>query len=158
MFLESVAQATAVFDEEKYSDALPELKRLIKDHWEEIAHYKDIPLDPDYDVYLQIEKSKMMRLYTIRLCSILVGYALFFIKANPHYKSSMQAVQDVLYLRPRYRRGGIGYRFIKWCDKQLAADGCQVVMHHVKAAHDFGPLLNRLGYELTDYVYARRLD
>ena len=34
----------------------------------------------------------------------------------------------------------------------------QVVSQHVKLAHDFGPLLKRLGYEHVEHVWQRRLD
>jgi hypothetical protein len=32
-----------------------------------------------------------------------------------------------------------------------------VVFQHVKTAHDFGPLLERIGYTLVEKVYARRV-
>ena len=85
----------------------------------------------------------------------LVGYAVFFVRGNPHYKSSRQAVQDVLFLHKSAR--GNGARFVAWCDHRLVEEGTEVVYHHVKAAHDFGVMLERQGYELVDKVYAKRL-
>jgi hypothetical protein len=52
----------------------------------------------------------------------------------------------------------MGGRFIKWCDEQLRAEGVAVVYHHIKAAHNFGPMLERFGYELVDLIYSRRLN
>jgi hypothetical protein len=48
-------------------------------------------------------------------------------------------------------------RLIEHADAQLAAEGVQVVFQHVKTAHNFGPLLERLGYEHVENVYAKRL-
>ncbi len=87
----------------------------------------------------------------------LVGYALYFVRPAPHYQSSVQAVQDVLYLA-RDHRGRTAYKFVAWCDEQLSIEGVQVTYHHVKASKDFGPMLEHQGYELVDRIYAKRLD
>ena len=52
----------------------------------------------------------------------------------------------------------IGAQFIKYCDEQCKSEDIQVIYHHIKAAHDFGPLLINSGYELVDLIYAKRLD
>lgn len=130
---------------------------LLYAHWEEIAHFKDISLEPDLDAYEKLHKAGVLRTFTARNeFDKLVGYAVFVVRANPHYRSSVQAVQDILYVDKQYR--GKGLEFIKWCDEQLKAEGVQAVYQHVKQAHNFGPALERIGYELVDLIYARRLD
>lgn len=136
-----------------WNEAMP----LLVAHWREIAHYPDIILDPDRDQYLALEDLGVIRCFTARLERKLVGYAVFFVRPALHYAGSVQAYQDVLYLDPSVR-GGAGIRFVRWCDEQLEKSAIQVVYHHVKHAHNFGPLLERLGYELVDLIYARRLD
>ena len=130
---------------------------LLQSHWREIAHYQDIPLDPDFTQYAALEDAGALRTYIARDAEGgMVGYAVFFVKANIHYKSSIQALQDILYIHPGSR--GMGLRFIKWCDDQLRQEGVQVVYHHVKKEHNFGPALERFGYQLIDLIYGRRLD
>lgn len=131
---------------------------LLAAHWREIAHYVDIPLNPDRAVYDASQSAGILHFYTARDDeNTLVGYASFFVRPNPHYAQSIQAAQDVIYVAP-WARGKTGARFIQWIDSQLTDAGVQAVYHHVKAAHDFGPLLERMGYELVDKIYARRLD
>lgn len=138
---------------------LDELAPLNAAHWEEIAHWKDIKLKVDRARYLAMEQAGATRTYTVRdESSKLVGYAVFFLVYNAHYADSYQALQDVIFLLPEYRKHYFGARFIDWCDTQLRGEGAQLSMHHVKVAHNFGPLLERLGYELVDLIYARRLD
>lgn len=138
---------------------LDELAPLNEAHWEEIAHWKDIKLKVDRAKYLQMEAAGVVRTYTVRdEASKLVGYAVFFLVYNPHYADSYQANQDVIFLAPELRGRFLGARFIDWCDTQLRGEGAQVSYHHIKAAHNFGPLLEKLGYELVDLIYARRLD
>ncbi len=138
---------------------LEEVGPLLRAHWVEIAHYPDIPLDPDFNSYRALEAQGNLRVFTARdaLAGMeLVGYACFIVRANIHYRTSLQAVQDVLYIRPDRR--GFGRDFISWCDEELRKDGVQVVYHHVKLAHDWGRLLERLGYERIETIWGRRLD
>lgn len=145
------------FQRETLSTCLEESKPLLIEHWKEIAHYDDIPLDPDEERYRNIEKSGMLRVYTVRTDdNHIVGYAVFIVNTNAHYKSSLQAVQDILFIHPSSR--GMGGRFILWCDEQLKADGVQIVFQHLKSKQNFGKLLERFGYELIDLIYGKRLD
>ena len=145
----------AVFAREQVSDVIEEIKPLLSLHWREIAHYQDIELDPDWDFY---RRNPAIRVFTARVDNALIGYGVFFIGPNRHYKQSIQAVQDILFVHPDYRGGMVGYRLIRFCDEQLKSEGAQAVYHHVKAAHDFGPMLVRQGYEVVDVVHAKRLD
>ena len=70
--------------------------------------------------------------------------------------SILYAVQDIVFIDPECRGGG--FKFIRWCDEQLRELGVNVVTHHIKAAHNFGPALERMGYTLQDLIYSRRLN
>jgi hypothetical protein len=145
------------FKREKIKDVWQEMLPIFKLHWQEIAHYHDIPLDPDEETYFKLDDMNALRTYVARDGrSKIIGYQVFFIKNNIHYKSSKQAVQDVLFIEKEHR--GAGWKFINWCDLQLFSEGVQVSVQHIKAAHNFGSTLERLGYELQDLIYTRRLD
>lgn len=155
-------------------ELLEELKPYLFAHYKEIARYQDIELSPDWEAYQNLAKFDLLRVYTIRIphcictdgtqrcvCNRpakLHGYAVFTVRKALHYSTSIQASQDILYLDPQYRARMMGYRFIKWCDDQLRNEGVQVVYHHTKSDHNFGPMLQRQGYELMDHIYAKRLD
>ena len=146
------------YQAERASDIWEEIQGLLQAHYEEIAHYQDIPLDPDQEAYMAAEAQGQLRVYTVRDTTKLVGYGVFFVKRNIHYRSSIQAVQDILFLSPEYRKGRVGVRLIQHAEKALAAEGVQAVYHHVKRTNQVGRLLARLGYELIDEVYGKRLD
>ena len=147
----------AVFARENVKDVWPEIRPLFDLHWAEIAHYKDIPLDPDYEFYVKADEMGMVRVYTAREGGVLVGYCVFFVRPHPHYKRHVYANQDVLFIR-KDRRGRFGMKFVNWCDEQLKAQGVSVATQHVKVAHNFGPALERLcGYEQQDVIYSKRL-
>ena len=143
---------------EMLADVRDEIGPLLEAHWREIAHYQDILLDPDWEFYEAIDACGRLRIFTARDEGRLVGYGVFFVGPNRHYKDSTQAVQDILFVHPDYRGRTVGARLIKFCDEQCRAENIQVIYHHIKAAHDFGPLLIHCGYELVDLIYAKRLD
>lgn len=142
---------------ESIEDVLDEIKPLLHAHWEEIARYPDIPLEPDWEQYKKAEAAQQLRIFTVRVTGRLVGYGVYFVTPGLHYKSSRQATQDILFLAKDYRRGGVGRDLIRFADSILAAQGVEVVYHHVKARHNFGPLLEREGYELVDLIFGKRL-
>lgn len=144
-----------VFNKERFKDTFEEAIPLVRAHYDEIAHFKDIPLDPDVAMYKALEDAGVIHVFTVRKNGNLIGYSLFFVRPNPHYKSSLQAVQDVIFIDKSHR--GVGGRFISWCDEQLKSIGAQVVYHHVKAAHNFGRALERQGYVLIDLIYGKAL-
>lgn len=135
-----------------------ELHPLLDAHWREIAHFQDILLEPDWDFYAIMQEHGRLRFYTARDDGRLVGYCVFFVSPNRHYKSSIQAAQDILFLHPEYRSAGNGKALILFCDERLREEGVQAVYQHSKVSHDLGPLLINCGYELVDLVHAKRLD
>lgn len=145
-----------IFAEEKLKHVFDEMLPILLEHYREIAHYQDIEFEPDKEQYIKLEEIGIVKLFTVREECELIGYAVFFIKHNLHYKSSLQAVQDVIYIRKDRR--GCGRKFIKWCDKKLREFGVQVVYHHVKQEHNFGKMLEIMDYKLIDLIYGKRLD
>jgi GNAT superfamily N-acetyltransferase len=144
------------FQREIAHEVIAEIAPLLARHWEEIAHFKDIPLNPDFDAYRRMEDAGLLRVFTARLDGELIGYAVFFTVRNLHY-SYLQAHQDLLFLAPEHRNGRIGFCLLKYSDEVLQQEGVRVISHHVKVAHDFGPLLRRLGYELIEHNWFKQV-
>jgi GNAT superfamily N-acetyltransferase len=149
---------TITYQREAAVDLWPELTPLLEKHYHEIAHYPDIPLCPDHLFYEQAEAAGLLRTYTARVDGRLVGYANFFFRPNPKYSGSRQAVADNVFLDPDYRHGRLGMGMLIFAHESLEAEGAEVIMHHVKIAHPaLGRLLEHLGYEPVDIIYARRV-
>lgn len=153
------AEMTIRYARETVATVIDEIQPLLRAHWAEIAQYPDIPLSPDFDCYKHLEAHGQLRIYTARHSSYaLIGYAIYTVSPALHYSNSIQAKQDVLFLQPEHRAGRIGWKLIAFADELLRQDGVQVVYQHVKTDHDFGPLLERIGYRFCDKLYSRRLD
>ena len=152
-----------IYQRESIAAVRDEVAPLLEKHWAEVAHYKDVPLDVDYSLYEEIERAGILRIYTARIHSPgmeghkqLVGYLAAMVRFNGHYKGSLQATQDVLFVDPAWR--GCGGELIRHAEEELRLEGVQVLYQHVKAASTAGRLMEHIGYELVDLLYAKRLD
>ncbi len=146
-----------IYREEKFKDIITELRPLLIKHYEEIAHYQDIPLVADDEKYVKLTDMGVYRLFTARTeVGELTGYQGFMISHNIHYSSSLQAVEDVLFVFGPRR--GFGAAFIRYGDDELKKSGVQVVYRHVKVKHNHGKILTRDGYEQIDLIFGKRLD
>ena len=150
-----IAFAREPFGPKLYVEMYP----LLVKHWHDVAKYHDIVLAPDVEMYVAQQQQNTLRIYTIRQEDTLKGYAAFMVRSALHYKQSLQAAQDVIFV-DQSLRGTTPLKFIRFCDDMLRAEGVQVVYQHVKVAPglNFGKILERHGYELVEHIYAKRLD
>ncbi len=130
---------------------------LLRRHWEEIALNRDtVPLDPDWQAYDRVEAAGLLHITTARNdAGGLVGYAVYFVVPNLHYRSLRVAETDIFWLVPEHRRGLAGLRLLRAAEAHLAALGVNKIVSKVKLHHDTGPLFERLGYTAIERVYAK---
>ena len=135
-----------------YKDAGP----LLQAHYEEIAQARDIiKLDPDLNHYRAQERAKKLEVHTARFDGELVGYSVWLIGPHLHYKESLTAKSDVLFVDKRFRAGMLGVKFIKYTTEQIALRGVQRILMNTKKLHDFGMLLERQGFEPLETIYSK---
>ena len=65
--------------------------------------------------------------------------------------------KDHIYLSPKYRKGMTGIRLMKFAEKYLRKDGASVMIINTKVKNPFDPILERLGFNLTERVYTKYL-
>lgn len=141
-----------IVTDELIDEGLP----LLQAHYDEIARFKETPLEIDREQYLAAERIGMVRCFTAREGGRLIGYANYFIRSHPHFKSTIHALSDILYISPE-RRGIFGSYFLRWCEQELRIEGCNYIYQSVTTKYDFGQLLERIGYMKIDSTYGKRL-
>lgn len=155
----TLAATTVSFAVEPLAEVYPEAAALTGLHWLEIAPYQDLLfVNPDMELYLATEKAGRLLVITARAGAELVGYLLLQVHRHPHYKHVLCATEDMKYLRPDYRRGMTGARLIRFAESQAKERGCRMITQRSKAKSGHGALYRRLGYELMDETYTKRLD
>lgn len=156
--MNAVLKTGTTFHVERPQDVWEAMRPLMQMHWEEVAFYRDMPLNVDYGRYVDYYQRGALRIYAARIQTMLVGYSIFLLTHPPHYKSSFEAHQDTLFVHPDHRRGGTAVKLMEFSEDDLALEGVEIIRLHVKAAHDPAAFLRRMGYSLEDHLYSKRLN
>jgi GNAT superfamily N-acetyltransferase len=133
---------------EPYDSVIDDIRPLLPEHWKELALWTDeIELDPDFEAYRRACDAGVMRIYTVRLGGMLIGYAIFaVIPRHMHYRHRW-AINDIIWVHPDHRSFGIGSELCDFFEEDLRRDG-PVVIHIESKAHSpmLAALLRSRGY------------
>ena len=144
------------YEAENLRDILEELEPLLKEHWEEVAWYKDkIKLKPDYEKYLGMEDQDKLLVTTARDNGKLVGYNVNFIAEHFHYSDHVYAVNDIIFVHPDYRHREVSAELINYTEELLKWKGVSVITLHMKPEHAFESLAKYCGFAKQEYVYSK---
>ncbi len=134
-----------------YREALP----LFERHYQELGRTDE--LAPDHALAMRLDGEGRLACYTARVDARLVGYALFIVAPMVHYKTTILAELDLLWLAPEHRLGRNGLRLIRFAETDLAARGAQVVRLRAKLDTTLSRLAGLMGYAEAERVYERRI-
>lgn len=149
-----VKETGLVCRRETYAQMADDIRPLLIRHWEELAAYPEIPLDPDWDFYRAAAEADLIRGYTARLDGQMIGYAIFtIVRRHPHYARSF-AISDILLVLPEHRNFKVGSALFDCFEADLAGF---VISISTKNSH---PALQALcsirGYEAISSNYSKR--
>jgi len=139
------------FQEETLNQKLiEEAGDMLKLHSEELTEFS-FPLNPNWEIYQRLEDISTLHIVTARDCEKLIGYYVSIITTHHHYMDALIAENDIHYILPEYRKGWLGYKFLKRVIQFLKARNVNIILHTMKADHSYLPITERLGFKLTDY-------
>ena len=134
---------------------IKDITPLLESYRREVGYFTNLKLDPGFERYEQLEKLGALRAYTARLDGKLIGFCLFLFYPYLHFKNDIFALHDILYIMPKHR--GFGYEFLKWCNERLKEDGASIIMYSVSLNFNYGSLLKRLDFKLSDHLYSKEI-
>ena len=142
---------------EKVSALIGEIRPLLAHHYQEVASDADIPLDPDFSRYMELELRGVIRVFTLRDDHLLVGYMAVLVAHSLQNKGSLQAKVEALYIHPAYRKGFTASSLIRFAHKRLKEEGVERITQASKVNHPIGPVLSRAGYAPDETTWSKRL-
>jgi GNAT superfamily N-acetyltransferase len=146
--------------EESVTANIDQAAPLLRAHWEEIARNKDVMvLKPNVAAYAALEAAGLLICLVARDGDDMVGYCVSILnRSHLHYADLCTAMNDVLYVRPEYRGAArVGLKLIAEMERLAAERGAQLVLWHAKEHTALAGLLPRLGYEVQDVMFSRRV-
>ena len=138
---------------------------MLARHWDEVAVDKDIiPLAPDWDRAFKLQENDILHTAAMRRDGQLVGYNAFLVMPALHYRFTIHAINDVIFVSPE-ERGTAGIKMIRGCEAMLRELGVVKILYHTKLHVAVGAkrqalvgdILSRLGYRLDEHIYSRLL-
>jgi GNAT superfamily N-acetyltransferase len=143
---------------ESFTDALDELKRLLPLHYEELALNKDsVPLDPQYEIYLQRDSAGEVVFVTLRDLGVLVGYFIGFVAPGLHYRTCLTCTMDIFYVVPDSRGARGGVRLFKAVESELKRRGVDRWFVGSKVHKDASKLFEYLDFSKVETYYSKML-
>lgn len=144
------------FSKESVLGVADDITPLLDMHYAELTLNKDVVrLNPDWPQYVALEEQGRVHVFTIRESGALIGYAAFFLAPHIHYKDLLVATNDLIFLLPECRRGGVGRKFIAFCEERMRELGANKVTFHIKKHLDWSPMLYRDGYEQEEVIMGK---
>lgn len=154
----SMARGNPMIERATLLSAWDEVQPLLREHYDEIATDKHaIPLDPDKDRYLAMERDGKLVCFTARVDGALIGYAAFFVMQHLHYKSTKVAINDVLFVSKPWRTSRAGLVLVRESESYLRVIGVKKLVWHIKPEHDWSAILVHGGYALFERSFAKLL-
>jgi len=146
------------YQQEFLSQVKDDIVPLLMLDWQEIEHRKSIrKLDPDWDAYYGLEDAGILRIFTARDGEKLIGYFVSTMTPSLHCKGVIQALADVIFLLPEYRRGMTALKLFKFAEKCLRDDGVHVLHVTTTEVNKIDAMMFRLGYSKTEATFERVL-
>ena len=141
---------------EDLMDSLDEVLKLSDECYDEVDQRRELfEFDPDIESYDKLNKSGMIRFYTMREECELVGFMIFIIQPALHIKGVFNASSDVMYIRKEHR--GLGKTLLELVQEDLKEQGVKWFTFGVKSWLDDGKLGKAIGCKLYENIYQREL-
>jgi GNAT superfamily N-acetyltransferase len=102
------------------------------------------------------EEKGLLKVYTARDNGIIAGYCVTII--SQCYKTTkIKAHQEALYVKPDYRRFGVGGELLQYVDSHLKQIGVHVSSQSVPSNMNWDNLLIDKGYKKFRTIYEKEL-
>lgn len=131
---------------------------LIEEHFKEVYPARDVyNLNMDWDTYAKLEELGMLKIFTARDDSILVGYLWVIVSPNIHSKGSYTACDDGLFVVSSHRSKSIAVKLIQFVEKCLKEDGIKTLHLVGTAEKPIDSLVERMGYNKIETKFQKVL-
>lgn len=144
---------------ENLTEGLQELSTHFEQHYRELALNQDqVPLSPQYDIYLARDARGEVCYVALRDAGKLVGYFVGFVAPGLHYSTCLTCTLDIFWVHPDYRKGRSGIILFRAVEKELKRRGVKRWFVGSKTKQPADSLFKYLGFEPVELYFSKWLD
>lgn len=143
----------------RYDAFFARARKLIQAHWNESGTFNEVlGFHPHHQIYRNAERMGALHILTAWSDGELVGYMTLFILDHPRDVTVKLVKDDVIYVRPDFRKFKVGWRML-----ELALERCEPyraqgpLILNLRDKDHTGAYLERMGFELVERVYGKIL-
>ena len=133
----------------------PFWKGIVDDYAREVS-YPDLPADPNWDRYLELEAAGILRPIGLFDGDRLVGFATYLLYELPHFKGTRLASCEGIFAEPDVRKRGGGIKLIRALFRAAKEDGAHGIFLGAKAGTAAAKVYERLA-EPMNVLFWRKL-
>lgn len=151
----SISRSLYSFARIPIATSIKELQCLAEREYEEVGQKDLARLNIDWTRYCELDAAGKLATFVAKREQAIVGYAVFIVQTHIHYQDALVAANSAVYAAPEVRAGRVVLKLLRYAELGLQAQGVQKIYYHVKRSKDFGRLLDHLGYEDVERLYAK---
>lgn len=135
------------YQQEFLENVRGEVGSLIQSHYNEVYPVRDtFDWDMDWDSYEKLENMGLLKIFTARDDSLLVGYLCVILSPNLHSRGSLLACDDGLFVAKTHRGQTVAKDLIRFTERCLKEDGIRVFHIVGTTEKPINSLMKRIGY------------
>ena len=136
---------------EQVKGLMPSIQSL----WDEVdQRNKSMRLDPDFDIYAELEDLNRWFFYLARYEDSNSFYS-FFVQPSLHVKGTKQLVPDFIYVDPSHRGKGIADILLLSAEHIAKEEGATHFSATMKSFQKHDELMDRIGYTLYEQTFQK---
>lgn len=145
-----------------YSEVYKDIFHMFQEHWNELGEAGGSSnLSIDHHLLMSLDSSGMYKCFTAEHDGKCIGYASWVISRGIHSASDIYATTDAVYVDKEYRESlmGAGVRLLKYSEKVLREKyKVNIIQFSMNINYDLGSLLSKMGYEISEIKYSKKLE
>lgn len=140
------------------TEHLDALWPLLRAHRNELAtHLELMPLEPQIDVYRELEERGKLLSLVLEHEGTIVGYSVNIISHNLHYGPLKVCQNDVIYVSTSWRSEGGGRKLLEATEIEARRHDCKMILMHAKPDTRLDEVLPGYGYQVQDVIHSKVL-
>lgn len=153
-------EAKLTYQIEPFAYCRPEMEWLFEMQDQELNTLTDLPMKLNDELYDNAASNGSLVIITARTSiGVIVGYHWSFLSPHPHHADTIAAFTDTYFLHPYYRKGMLGFNFMKAVKSLLKEKDASMLYigARIDGENDRTKFFERLGFKPSEMTYCVRL-
>jgi GNAT superfamily N-acetyltransferase len=134
------------------------MNELVHDYFDKTQAKENLPpLDMDWPTYIEMERNGNVVVVGAYDNERLVGFVMYVVAPNLHHRTLKCAACDIIGVRPEYRNQHIARHLMAVAEKRMRDAGVHYISHQFRTDYETEPLFGKLGYDLIEQCYRKRI-